>query len=152
MNTDAEASRKLSGFLSGGRFQSLLLLAIVSFYIWNQLHNALNPPDLNSIVLINMRSESVEFPIRASMITDSRRWDRVFEARRLFGTETAKNGGVTTLRWDAPFMFGTLEISDGNGVVFVRHAIRPKGRYSGTLVIQLYPEGQVKSSFNEIPL
>ncbi len=152
MSETTVASRKLTGFLSSGRFSWLLLLTIASFYAYSLLVDIVNPPDINSIVVINMTSQNVEFPLHVSMITDSKRWDRVFETGRLLGREMAKNGGVSTLRWDAPFMLGTVEISDGNGVVVARDTIRPRARYSGSLVIQLQPEGQVKSAFNELPL
>lgn len=147
MDERERAPKKISNFLNSGRLPWVTLMIFMVYWGFHLLEKAINPPDQNSIVLINMSSSAaVEFPLHVSLTTDSKRWSRTFETGRLL-----ENGGLTVLRWDPPFMFGRLEIRDCNDVVVVQHTLRPPARYSGAFVIELPSEGEHKNAFNALP-
>lgn len=147
MDERKRASKTISSVLTIATNPWLLIAIFVIYFAYSRLFNVINPPDQNSVVLINMTSNGpIQFPIHVTLATESKRWSRSFETGRLLD-----NGGITVLAWDAPFVFGELEIKDGDDNRVAYLTLRPPARYSGALVIELSAEEGVKTAFNMLP-
>lgn len=134
-------------FLTRTRFPWILISILVVIVGFRALDDAINPPDLNQIVLINESGRpNILFPLEVTMATDTKVWRRTFEQGRLL-----ENGGICVLRWDEPFFSGTLEIRDNDNAVILMQDLRPPARYSGALVVLLSEEGKSASAFNRLP-
>lgn len=107
------------------------------------LDRALNPADVNSVVLINASEAAIEGPIRLDLSSPEK---GIYYRGDLAGLVKK---GVATARIPAPF-FERLILTSTAGRVWDVD-LQPRGRYCGAAVIVLGKNGRSNVGWNRMP-
>ena len=106
-----------------------------------------NPPDLNHLLIIN-RSGHEMVTEGVTELKGEGDWKvPVPYIRRGDPMETV----ITIINIERAWFSGTFRILDSERRILAEGEIRPPGRYCGTFVVTLDPDGKSQFSFNKIP-
>ena len=132
----------------------ICVILVLAGVAWLVAYKALNPSDENHILIVNQSGKTISGPVYIEFVGDRGvRWSR--EMSPVFHLDDLPNS-CAVVNLDRAFFSGELRIRDGTGEVRFAGAMRPPGRYCGTVVVVIVPSNKRKEiqecSFNQIKL
>ena len=125
-----------------------LLVLLIGFLGFNWLSSVFNPQEINHLLLVNRSQEPFEVPLTA-VLTGKVSWEQRMDQ---VGSGPALSGDrVNIINIERDWFLGEFALTDDSGRVLANGEIRPTGRYCGTLVIVLLPNGESQMAFNSLP-
>jgi len=126
----------------------VLLVLLIGFWGFSWLKGAFNPPDLNHLLIIDRSNQSFESPCTL-VLNGEVSWEQRLDQ---FGGGGARpDGRVNIINIERAWFGGAIILKDGAGRILANSEIRPIGRYCGTLVMVLLPDGDSQIAFNTLP-
>lgn len=122
---------------------SAVVIAVVLGCGCLSLYRAINPADLNSVVLINASGAPIDGPIHLDLSSPEK---GIYYSRELAGLVEK---GITTAAIRAPF-FERMILTCAAGRVWDID-LSPRGRYCGAAVIVLKKNGRSTVGWNRMP-
>ncbi len=119
-----------------------LLVLLIGFRGFTWLKFAFNPPDLNHLLIVDRSNQSFESPCTLFLNAEVS-WEKRLD--QIGGRGASPDGRANVINIERAWFGGNIALKDGAGRVLANGEIRPTGRYCGTLVIVLLPDG--KSQF-----
>lgn len=126
----------------------ILLVLLIGFWGFTWLKAAFNPADLNHLLIIDRSNQAFESPCMLILNGDVS-WEKRLE--QIGGSGASPDGSVNVINIERAWFGGDIVLKDGAGRILVKAEIRPIGRYCGTLVIVLLPDGESQVAFNRLP-
>jgi hypothetical protein len=123
------------------RLSVVLFLGLFGFY---QIWLIANPQHINHLALINLSGRSHAAPFTMHLNGEVK-WTQT-----LTGGIGEDFNNLVVFNISHAFFSGTVTLVDANNMKLAQCDIRPHGRYCGTLVITLLPNGESKHSFNRL--
>ncbi|MEJ7593221.1 MAG: hypothetical protein WKF77_16875 [Planctomycetaceae bacterium] len=112
------------------------------------LKGVLNPPDQNHLLIIDRSNQSFESPCTL-ILNGEVSWEKRLDQSG--GRGASPDGNVNIINIERAWFGGDIILKDGAGRALAKGEIRPIGRYCGTLVIVLLPDGDSQIAFNVLP-
>ena len=125
-----------------------LLVLLIGFWGFTWLKGVVNPQDQNHLLIIDRSNESFESPCTL-VLNGEGSWEQRVD--QIGGRGASLEGHVNIINIEDAWFGGDITLNDGAGRVLAKGEIRPIGRYCGTLVMVLLPDGDSQIAFNRIP-
>lgn len=125
-----------------------LLVLLIVFWGFSWLKVAFNPPDQNHLLIIDRSNQSFESPCTL-VLNGEVSWEKRLD--QFGGGGASPDGRVNIINIEDAWFGGDIILKDGSGRILANGEIRPTGRYCGTLVMVLLPDGDSQIAFNRLP-
>ena len=126
----------------------VLLVLLIGFWGFSWLKGAFNPPDLNHLLIVDRSNQSFEPPCTL-VLNGEVSWEQRLD--QFGGGGASPDGRVNIINIERAWFDGDFILKDGAGRILAKGEIRPIGRYCGTLVVVLLPNGDSQIAFNSLP-
>ncbi len=126
----------------------VLLGLLLVFLAYNWIHDVFNPTDQNRLLIVDRSEQAFESPCTLFLngeVSWEKRVDQIGSRR------AASNGSVHIINIQRAWFYGDIVLKDATGRILANAEIRPIGRYCGTLVMVLLPDGESQVAFNRLP-
>lgn len=125
-----------------------LLVLLIGFLGFNWILSVFNPQEMNHLLIVNRSQEPFEVPLTA-VLTGEVSWEKRLDQ---VGSGPALSGDrVSIINIERAWFGGEFSLKDASGRLLASGDVRPTGRYCGTLVIVLLPNGESQMAFNCLP-
>ena len=126
----------------------ILLVLLIGFWGFTWLKAVFSPADQNHLLIIDRSNQSFESPCTL-VLNGEVSWEKHLD--QIGGRGAVPDGRVNIINIERAWFGGDIVLKDRTGHILANGEIRPTGRYCGTLVVVLLPDGESQIAFNTLP-